>query len=77
MRQIRGDGVDLVWAPAGPGWDESGFSWSEARRRCDYLTADGKALSVTPQRVWRLPTVDEVIRTMLWRGQNAGGKRTA
>ncbi len=74
MRQIRGNGVDLVWAPAGPGWDNSGFSWFEAKRRCDYLTADGKTLSATRQREWRLPTVEEVVQTMLWRGQNAGGQ---
>ena len=27
MRHIAGNGVDLVWAPEGPGWDERGFSW--------------------------------------------------
>ncbi|HYN06561.1 MAG TPA: hypothetical protein VES67_04145 [Vicinamibacterales bacterium] len=73
MRHISGNGVDLVWAPAGPGWDERGFSWFEAKRRCEYLTADGAALAATPQRVWRLPTVDETVRTMIWRGRNAGG----
>jgi hypothetical protein len=73
MRQIDGDGVRLLWAPAGPGWDEAGFSWFEARRRCDYLTADGQELASTPQHDWRLPTVDEVVRTMQWRGANAGG----
>jgi hypothetical protein len=73
MRHISGNGVDLVWAPAGPGWDETGFPWFEAKRRCEYLTADGGALAATPQRVWRLPTVDETVRTMIWRGENAGG----
>jgi hypothetical protein len=73
MRRISGNGVNLIWAPAGPGWDERGFTWFEATRRCEYLTADGGALAVTPQRVWRLPTVDEVVRTMSWRGRNAGG----
>lgn len=73
MRHISGNGVDLVWAPAGPGWDETGFTWFEATRRCEYLTADGRALAATPQHIWRLPTVDETVRTMIWRGQNAGG----
>jgi hypothetical protein len=73
LRQIDGDGVRLVWAPAGPGWDEAGFSWFEAQRRCDYLTADGQVLASTRQHEWRLPTVDEVVRTMQWRGENAGG----
>jgi hypothetical protein len=73
MRHISGNGVNLVWAPAGPGWDESGFPWFEATRRCEYLTAAGGSLAATPQRVWRLPTVDETVRTLIWRGQNAGG----
>jgi hypothetical protein len=73
MRAIEGDGVDLVWAPAGPGWDDRGFSWFEAARRCAYLTADGTALADAPQSFWRLPTVDEVVRTQRWRGANAGG----
>jgi hypothetical protein len=74
MRQIGGNGVDLVWAPAGPGWDESGFSWFEAQRRCDHLTADGRNLAAARQHEWRLPTADEVARTMQWRGENAGGR---
>jgi hypothetical protein len=73
MRRISGNGVDLIWAPAGPGWDEVGFPWVEAKRRCEYLTADGASLAATPQRLWRLPTVDESVRTMIWRGRNAGG----
>ncbi len=73
MRRIQGNGVDLLWAPAGPGWDEWGFSWFEARRRCEHLDPSGARLMAAPQRVWRLPTVDEAVRTMIWRGQNAGG----
>jgi hypothetical protein len=73
MTRIAGAGVDLVWAPAGPGWSDTGFSWFEARRRCEHLVADGSALADRPQGVWRLPTVDEAVRTMIWRGANAGG----
>lgn len=73
MRRIQGNEVNLIWAPAGPGWDERGFSWFEAKRRCEYLTMDGKTEADAPQRIWRLPTVDETVRTMSWRGQNAGG----
>ena len=74
MRRIDGAGVDLVWAPAGPGWDEAGFSWFEARRRCAHLSADGRRLATARQGEWRLPSVDEVVRTMRWRGENAGGR---
>jgi hypothetical protein len=73
MRRIPGNSVDLVWAPEGPGWDTIGFSWFEAQRRCEYLTADGSVLAAASQRIWRLPTVDEVVRTMVFRGSNAGG----
>jgi hypothetical protein len=72
-RRIRGNGVELVWAPAGPGWDDMGFSWFEAARRCGHLSADGKSIEAPETGVWRLPTVDEIVRSMSWRGQNAGG----
>jgi len=73
MRRIAGNGVDLVWAPAGPGWSDHGFSWFEAQRRCEFLREDGLTLATTPQHLWRLPTADEAVRTMTWRGRNAGG----
>jgi hypothetical protein len=74
MRRIEGNGVELVWAPAGPGWDADGFDWFEAKRRCDHLTTDGRELAPSPQHVWRLPTVDEAVRSMVYRGQNAAGR---
>jgi hypothetical protein len=73
MHRITDNGVDLIWAPEGPGWDAMGFDWFEAKRRCDHLTADGRELAQIPQRVWRLPTVDEVVQSMTYRGKNAGG----
>lgn len=74
MRRIAGDGVNLVWAPEGPGWDSTGFDWFEAKRRCEYLSAGGLTLAATPQRIWRLPTVEEAVRSMLYRGRSAGGR---
>ena len=29
---------------------------------CRYLAADGKSIAGTPQDIWRLPTVEEVVR---------------
>jgi hypothetical protein len=72
-RRVAGNGVDLIWAPEGPGWPCEGVSWDEAVRRCRYLTADGTASADTPQDIWRLPTVDEVVRSMQRHGQNCGG----
>jgi hypothetical protein len=42
-------------------------------QNCAHLTADGKALKDSPQGVWRLPTVDEAVRSLVFRGKNAGG----
>ena len=73
MRLIEGNGMRLVWAPEGAGWPSRGVSWQEARRSCAHLTADGRSLADQPQNVWRLPTVDEAIRSLVFRGVNAGG----
>ncbi len=72
-RLVEGNGVRLVWAPAGPGWGEHYASWQTAADRCAHLTADGRALSPTAANVWRLPTIDEAVRSMVRSGKNAGG----
>jgi len=104
-RLIHGNGVDLIWAPAGPGWNwkqpYGGYpSWDmlawygkppagmktgddlpvgHATQRdmdqtglCRYLDASGERLMPTPQNIWRMPTTDEVVRSLVHRGQNAG-----
>jgi hypothetical protein len=72
-RRITQNGLDLVWAPEGPGWPRVGVSWEEAKRCCRHLSEDGTTLAPTPQDVWRLPTADEAVRSMQRRGQNSGG----
>ena len=72
-RLIHGNGVDLTWAPDGPGWPREGGDWYEANRSCQYLNEDGLTNSSAPQNIWRLPTVDEVVRSMSRHGQNSGG----
>ena len=72
-RLVPGNGVGLVWAPDGPGWPRAGADWYEAMRVCRYLDEDGLALSAVPQEIWRLPTVDEAVRSMARHGQNSGG----
>ena len=72
-RLVQGNGVELVWAPDGPGWPRQGKNWHEAGRICQYLHEDGLALAATPQDIWRLPTVDEAVRSMSRHGQNSGG----
>jgi hypothetical protein len=72
-RLVQGNGVDLVWAPEGPGWPRTGADWYEAQQACQHLDQDGLALAPAPQHIWRLPTVDEAVRSMARHGQNSGG----
>lgn len=72
-RTIEGNGVRLTWAPEGPGWPERGTSWHDAQRNCAHLDASGLLLQPEPVNIWRLPTVDEAVRSAVRRGANAGG----
>lgn len=73
VQLVLGNNVELVWSPAGPGWPEAGTDWENAKEICQTLNLDGLSLSDSPQNIWRLPTVDEVVRSMTSRGQNSGG----
>lgn len=73
-RQVEGNGVTLVWAPDGPGWPHTGMDWYEAQQTCRRLTDDGLTLAPQPQNVWRLPAVEEAVRSMARHGQNSGGQ---
>ena len=72
-RLIAGNEVALVWAPEGPGWPSHYASWSQAQQACACLTEDGRSTSDKPQNLWRLPSVDEAVRSLVYRGRNAGG----
>jgi hypothetical protein len=84
-RLVEVNGVRLIWAPEGPGWPRPdprnkawaarwrGPTWEEARWVCRHLTADGKSIASTPQDIWRLPSVEEVVRSMARHGTNCGG----
>ncbi len=80
-RLVEGNGLKLVWAPAGPGWplqiggarEDGMMVWAEAVRRCRRLKEDGLTLDDSPRDIWRLPTVEEAVRSMARHGQNAGG----
>lgn len=73
MKLIAGNGVTLAWAPRGPGWPDQGTSWEEAQEICKYLSEDGMTILPTEQNIWRLPTVDEAVRSMMLHGENVGG----
>ena len=40
---------------------------------CDYLSEDGSTITSNPQDIWRLPTVDEAVRSMARHGVNSSG----
>jgi len=99
-RLIEGNGVALIWAPAGPGWYEHPYSWNDIAfygvppvgfgekpgyedkdatindmnttgLPC-YLSEDGLTIMNEPQYIWRMPTVDEIVRSLVRHGENAG-----
>ena len=72
-RVVSGNGVELTWAPEGPGWPRQGTDWHEAEHACEFLTEDGLSLASIPQDMWRLPSVDEAVRSMARHGINSGG----
>jgi len=72
-RLVHGNGVNLVWAPDGPGWPRTGTGWDEAGQACQYLNEDGLTIASSPQDIWRLPSVDEAVRSMSLHNQNSGG----
>ena len=74
MRTITGNGVSLVWAPQGPGWPDRGVNWYEADSLCRYLSKDGLTIMEKAQHIWRLPTVEEAVRSMHRHGKNCGGQ---
>ncbi len=76
LRLVQGNGVSLIWAPAGPGWvvdAQHACTWQEAQVICSHLSADGTRLEAEPQNIWRLPTVEEASASLTRGGRNAGG----
>jgi hypothetical protein len=72
-RLVRGNRVNLIWAPDGPGWPRAGADWYEAQQMCQHLSEDGLTLTPEPQHIWRLPTVEQAVRSMALHGENSGG----
>jgi len=72
-RIVEGNGITLIWAPNGPGWPDEGISWYEAQNRSLYLAENGTILMSTPQNIWRVPSVDEIVRSQCLHGIQVGG----
>ncbi len=72
-RIVDGNGVRLMWAPEGPGWPDKGTAWHDAKRICAHLDSSGTRVLDSAVHIWRLPTVDEAVRSMAYHGKNSGG----
>ncbi len=72
-RSVPGNNVNLIWAPDGPGWPREGGNWVDAQQVCQHLSEEGLSFDPEPQNIWRLPTVEEAVRSMSRNGQNSGG----
>jgi len=70
---ITGNGVSLIWAPAGPGWPNSGENWQDAQEICRHLSDDGVRIEDNDMNSWRLPAVNEAVRSMARHGVNSSG----
>jgi len=73
IRFVEAKGDNLYWAPNGPGWPSTFVSWEEALRISAYLSEDGTFLEATPQNIWRLPTVEEAVKSQHRHGSNSVG----
>jgi hypothetical protein len=73
-RAIHGYNVDLIWAPDGPGWPRIGADWPGAQRACALLSEDGRTLQSEENHYWRLPTIEETVRSMALHGENCAGE---
>ena len=83
-RIVTGNGVTLMWAPQGPGWnghlpgapfptwESLAHHGTASLERCAYLDEQGLTLLATPTRIWRMPTADEIVRSLTRNAQNAG-----
>ena len=72
-RTVEGNGITLIWAPRGPGWPNGGISWEDAQNRSIYLAENGTVLMDTPQNIWRVPSIDEMVRSQCLHGTQVGG----
>jgi hypothetical protein len=68
-------GVPPVGIPHEPKWEGLGRHATqadmEATGLCCYLSEDGTMLMAEPQGIWRMPTADEVVRSLVRRGESA------
>lgn len=73
MRNIEGNNVSLIWAGEGFGFPLDGTDWQSAKDNCARLSEEGNSLEENEVNIWRLPTRDEIIRSLTRSNENSGG----
>lgn len=73
------DMIALYDAPPVGFGDKPGYKGRHATQEnmettglCRYLSEDGTTLMPEPQDIWRMPTTDEIVRSLVRDGENAG-----
>jgi len=71
-RVIEGNDISLTWAPQGVGFPLEGTNWITAKDNCARLNEQGTKLD-SEINTWRLPTRDEIVRSMTKKNNNVKG----
>jgi hypothetical protein len=70
---ITGNNIELVWAPQGVGFPLEGTNWQTAKDNCGRLNEQGTNLEENEINIWRLPTREEIVRSMTRKNNNSMG----
>ena len=67
-------GVPPVGFGEKPGYEDVNGTAAdmETTGLCRYLSEDGTTLMPEPEEIWRMPTTDEIVRSLVRGGENAG-----
>ncbi len=72
-RTITGNNITLTWAPQGVGFPLDGTDWQTAKDNCVHLNEKGTFLEDKEVNIWRLPTRDEIVRSLTRQNINVKG----
>jgi len=72
-RIIIGNNIKLTWAPQGIGFPLEGTNWQTAKDNCALLNEEGTGLKNHEVDTWRLPTRDEIVRSLTRNNENVTG----
>ncbi len=72
-RIVHGNGIILIWAKRGPGFPTKGTNWYRANYVCSHLSLEGDKILNKKVNYWRLPTREEIVRSLTKNNKNCGG----